>query len=272
MKQDTVVLLSFYINSDLKESKAMFASLFAQTRRDFDIFVKEDGPVLPLLHDYLLDLYASGQIQYFGERSTNRGVSFTFNELISHALKEGYVYIVRMDTDDICVPERIAVQHSFMSVHPEIDVVGAWIEEFNTDTDEKQVVRYAETHEEIFEFFKKRSPLANPTAFFRRTFFEKAGLHRLNTTNEDLALWIEGFAHGCRFHNLQVALVKMRVNDAFYYRRHGWAKAQDDFTLKIEATRRLGFGFTGYLYAVAAFFLLLSPVWVKRMFYKRLRG
>jgi hypothetical protein len=64
----------------------------------------------------------------------------------------------------------------------------------------------------------------------------------------------------------------VRVNEAFFYRRHGWEKALDDFSLKIEATRRLGFGLTGYLYAVAALGLLLAPVWLKKIFYKRLRG
>jgi hypothetical protein len=272
VQNDTVILLSFYKNSDLVESKAMFESLSAQTRDAFDIYVQEDGPVPQQLHRYLADLYAAGQLQYFGERENNEGVSFTFNELITRALDAGYTYLVRMDTDDLCVPERLALQYDFMEAHPDVDVVGGWIEEFNTDSGERQVVRYAETHDAIFEFFKKRSPIANPTAFFRRTFFEKAGRHRLDTSNEDYALWLEGFAHGCRFHNLQVPLVKMRVNDAFFYRRHGWIKALDDFTLRLEASRRLGFGLTGYLYAVAALGLLLAPVWLKKIFYKRLRG
>lgn len=272
MQNDTVILLSFYVNSDLAESKAMFASLFAQTRRAFDVFVQEDGPVPARLHDYLDGLYAEGRIRYLGVRDTNRGVSYTFNELIARALDAGYTYIARMDTDDICVPERIARQYDFMQAHPDIDVVGGWIEEFDTDSGRTQIVRYAETHEEIFAFFKKRSPMANVTTFFRRTFFEKAGLHRLDTTNEDLALWIEGFARGCRFHNLPEVLVKVRVNETFFYRRHGWAKALDDFALKIEAARRLGFGPQGYIYAAAALGLLLSPVWLKKILYKRLRG
>lgn len=267
-----VILLSVYRGSRRDEVSLTLESLWGQTYSKFDIFVQQDGPVPEDLEEYLDALLQSGKIEYLGKRKENKGVSYSFNELIALALDKNYEYIVRMDTDDICVPERIEKQYIFMQENTEIDVVGGWIEEYNIDTGQRQIVRYPEKQTEIFEFFKKRSPLANPTTFFRNSFFQKAGLHRLGTTNEDYALWIEGFDNHCRFANLQEVLVVMKVDDNFFLRRHGFKKAWDDFTLKWEAAMRLNFGLTGYLYAVLSFLLVLAPVSIKKILYTFLRG
>ena len=41
--------------------------------------------------------------------------------------------IARMDSDDVCLPQRFERQMQFIADHPEIDVLGASISEFDSD-------------------------------------------------------------------------------------------------------------------------------------------
>ncbi len=271
-KHSVVMLISCYKNDTIDNLRTMFQSLVTQTFQDFDIFVQQDGPLSDDVENYLDTLLHSGKIMYVGKRSRNMGLAFSLNELVNQAMKSGYKYLVRMDADDICLPQRLKLQFEFMESHKNIDVVGSWMLEFHEDAGVEQIVRYPEQHEEIFSFMKKRCPMAHMTVFFRRTFFEKAGLYPTDTIlNEDSALWFNGFKSGCIFHNLEMPLVKVRVNSNFYQRRSGLKKAIYDFKLKAKISKEFSFGLKGYFYALAYSILLLLPPRYKKMCYTHLR-
>lgn len=246
--------------------------MLAQSMRNFDIFIQEDGPVSREMEDYLTGLLHSQDVAHLGRRDINVGLAASLNELLRIVLARDYKYLARMDADDICDLSRIEQQFQFMEKNPHVDIVGSWMLEFNETTGEQQIVRYPETHEEIFRFMVKRCPMAHVTTFFRRSFFEKAGLYPTDTVlNEDGALWFEGFRKGCIFHNIQLPLVKVRINDSFFDRRAGVRKAWEDFKLKAAIAREFSFGLRGYFYAFAYAVLLVLPPSVKKFCYRNLR-
>jgi len=265
-------MISVYRKDTVSQLVDMFTSLFQQSSRQFDIFVMEDGPVPLDVDAYLAALLETSAVKYLGRRAANKGLACSLNELLQIILPLGYEYIARMDADDICVPDRIEQQLQFMTGHADVDVVGGWIEEFNVETGGTKLVKYAESHDDIRRFFRKRCPMAHMTTLFRRTFFAKTGPYRTDTVlNEDMALWIEGFRSGCRFHNLQRPLVKVRVSNAFYGRRSGLTKSCDDVKWKFRATGELSLGTMGYVYALGTFLIVQSPSPVKRLLYNLLR-
>lgn len=61
-----------------------------------------------------------------------------------------------MDTDDICLPERFALQLSYMKSHPEVVLLGSAIEEFDNTMKIRQGKRFSVIyHEDIKKFAKK---------------------------------------------------------------------------------------------------------------------
>lgn len=271
-RSKSAVIMSVYRNDTLPVLHEAIESLLAQSSGDFDIFIQEDGPVDDAVVAYLDELYAGKKIVYLGRREKNRGLAFSLNELIHVVLEEGYELIFRMDSDDRCVPERIALQQGYMAEHPEVDILGGWIEEFNTDSGKRQVVPYAESHEAIVRFLQKRSPMAHVTVVFRRRFFEKAGYYRPESLCEDLELWIRALQAGCRFHNLRRVLVEVRTNNDFFARRKNVRRSYEVMTLKFKASRIFGFGWKGYFFAVAHFLVFMAPAKLKALLYRRLRN
>jgi GT2 family glycosyltransferase len=265
------VVVSLYKNDTLRTLVPAIKSLCTQTKK-VDIFVQEDGLVKPEVDSYLEELKTEGKIYYLGKREENLGIAPSYNELFEKVLQKDYEYIARMDSDDIAVQDRIEIQYNFMQKNKSIDVVGGYIQEFGDDFEYDKIVKYPLSHDEIFNFFSKRAPLANVTTFFRITYFQKAGLYPTTSpTNEDTLLWLNGFEKGCTFANINKTLVKVRVSKDFFTRRAGIKKAWSDLKDRALVIRTLRYNFTSYIYAVALFFVNIAPAYVKKFLYKVLR-
>lgn len=239
---------------------------------DVDIFIQLDGKVPQEIVRYLDELFEEKKIVYLGKREQNFGLAYSLNQLIEIVLKRGYTYIARMDADDISTKERFARQLAFMEHNRDIDVCGGYILEKGEEFGYEKIVQYPLFHEEMFRFFSKRVPLAHVTAFFRRSFFEKAGLYPTESpTNEDTLMWMKGFKQGCRFANIPEVLVEVRVGPGYFGRRGGIVKAWSDFRDRVKVIRTLGYNFSSYIYAFALFIVNISPAPIKKILYKRLR-
>ena len=266
-------LLTVYQNDRLPAFQAALESLYNQSLDDLDIFVQEDGPVDSQIHTYLEGELQHQNIEFLGVRSENKGFDYSLNELIDKTMQLGYDYLARMDSDDISTPSRLEMQLEFMQSHPEVDVCGTFIEEFGEDMDYTKLVRYPLGHRAMLNFFQKRLPIAHVSAFFRRSYFDKAGLYQTqgHWNNGDTLMWMKGFAANCQFANIEHIGVKVRVNRDFFGRRGGLKKAWYDFKNRLIVNRTLGFGPLAYGYACATFVVNLLPSTMKKYAYKYLR-
>jgi len=268
---EIAVIMSVYRGDTLSDLRESLESLYAQTR-PADIFVRLDGPVDPEVATWLQGEKVAGRIRHLESSAVNQGLAVSLNALLDEVLDRGYSYIARMDADDIALPNRFALQYAYMESHPDLDVLGGSIEEFSEDGSYRKIVRYPREHDAMFRFFSRRVPLAHVTAFFRRSFFERAGRYPTDApTNEDTLMWMEGFRSGCRFANLPDVLVRVRISPEFFARRGGGRKALSDFRDRLRVIRTLGYNFEAYLYAAALFLVNISPGWLKKILYKRLR-
>jgi glycosyltransferase involved in cell wall biosynthesis len=198
---------------------------------------------------------------------------------LAKALNEGlkncsYDIIARMDTDDIATPQRFEMQLTFLKENKNIDVVGTYISEI----DENEIVinknvHYPLTHKELYQFFRKRDPLAHPTTMFRKRFFKKAGNYPTHLLlAEDTLLWYNGFLQGCQFANLDFVGLKFRRSSEFYQRRANYNKSIGLLKYRLfKINRNLNFGIVADIYAVAYFIISVSPSFIKKILYKTLR-
>lgn len=133
-----------------------------------------------------------------------------------------YGIIARMDSDDICHPDRFQKQLFFLAEHPECDIVGGQMTEFIGES--SNIVGRREvplTNEEIYDYMKSRCALNHVTVMFRKKAVLKAGNYQDWFWNEDYYLWVRMMMAKCQFANIPDVIVNVRSGADQYARRGG---------------------------------------------------
>jgi glycosyltransferase involved in cell wall biosynthesis len=113
--------------------------------------------------------------------------------------------VARMDADDICRPERLAVQVDFLRRHPEVGVVGSRARFFPRDGLTDGLLRYESwvngllSHEQMVKDLFVESPLPHPSVMMRRECLDRVGGYREKGWPEDYDLWMRMARAGVGF-------------------------------------------------------------------------
>lgn len=268
MEVQTVIIMSVYKDDKLEYLKESLESLYNQTFKEFDIYIQCDGKLPSELENYLAGEYANNKLAVLNKREENKGLAYSLNELIENGFEKGYDYFVRMDADDICRNDRIEKQLSFMENHKDIDVCGSDIVEFYDEGTEK-LVQYPVTHSDIKYGFSRRTAIAHVTAFFRRSFFEKAGIYNIKSNkNEDQWLWLNGFLSDCKFASINEPLVRVRLSIELLARRKNLRHLLDTYKLRNKIVNNLGFSYKFYIYNLIVLTVKMMPTTILKLIYK----
>lgn len=131
-----------------------------------------------------------------------------------------YDFVAVMDADDVALPYRFKNQCEYVIAHPETDVVGGIIQEFDEEkTLSCRQVKF--TDGEIKRDMKKRCPFNQMTVLMKKSAVEKAGGYKSVYCNEDYYLWVRMAKNNCTFANLSQVLCRVRVGEKTYERRGG---------------------------------------------------
>lgn len=259
------VLMSVYAGEKAENLRQSIESMISQTLLPFECIVVCDGPLGEALEDVLQEY--EGRI---------RTVRLRQNAGLGPALREGMKecrteLVLRMDSDDVALPERAEKQMAFMCAHPEIDVISCAVKEFCGDTEQISAVRtLPEDDESIRVFAKKRNPMNHPAVCFRKSAVEKCGGYEPVPYYEDYDLWIRMLMNGCRMANMAEPLLLMRSDSDFYERRGGrrYLSCTRDF---LRRARDIGF-LTRREYYKSLFVrgaVNMMPNCLRKVFYKK---
>lgn len=226
------IITSVYKNDNPDYVRAALDSMLVnQSIKPDEIVLVQDGPVTFELSRLLLEYKDKyGDILNVIKLEKNGG--------LGNALKLGvenakYGIIARMDSDDICLPDRFEKQIAYIESHPECDIVGGQMTEFIGETD--NIVGRREvplTNSEIYEFMKSRCALNHVTVMFRKEAVLKAGNYQDWFWNEDYYLWVRMMMVGCKFANIPDVAVNVRSGADQYARRGGKKYFESEIGIK----------------------------------------
>jgi len=156
------VLLPVHNGGDYIESA--LRSVMAQTFRDLEILVVDDASTdaTPAI---LARLAAEDPRIRILRPETNLRLPRALNFGLEHARGE---YVARMDADDLCEPDRFALQARFLDTHPEIVLVGCSERTIDPDGNKiKDQVR-AQSPEQTRWLLRIGMAFRHPAFLFRR--------------------------------------------------------------------------------------------------------
>lgn len=215
------VLISVYKNDKAKDFDAALESItVSQTVKPSEVVLVVDGPVPEDINKVISQVEATNPGLYKVVRfEQNQGLGVALQKGIETATNE---VVIRMDSDDIAVPDRFEKQIGFMDSHPEVAICGGQIEEFIDEESNivgKRTVPCSD--EEIRQYMKSRCPFNHMTVALRRSEVVRVGNYLPWFWNEDYYLWLRMMLAGCKFANLPETLVHVRVGKDMYARRGG---------------------------------------------------
>lgn len=220
------VLLSLYYKESPTFLSQSLDSLFHQTLLPDEVVLVKDGPLTVELDAIVSDYATRYPILKVVPLSKNQGLGKALNEGLKHC---SYELVARMDTDDIAKPDRFEKQIAVFKNHPELDLVGAWIDEFeNVPQHVLSVRRVPETSEKIYTYCKKRCPVNHPVVMFRKSAVQAVGGYLHFPLFEDYYLWVRMLKSGAKFYNIQESLLYFRTSPDMFKRRGGWRYAVDE--------------------------------------------
>lgn len=216
------VLMSVYINETANNFRECMDSMFSQTVRPNEIVLVYDGPIKGEVDD-LVTKYSKEypDVITIVRNEKNKGLGL--------ALADGvpvckYDIIARMDTDDISRDDRFEIQLEYLKNHPEIDIVGSHILEFDKNKEDITAARKVPIeHDDIVKYQKKRSAFNHVAVMMKKEAVLKAGNYKDALLMEDDLLWADMIMSGARCANIDDYLVYVRVGDGMIERRGGLA-------------------------------------------------
>ena len=213
------VLISVYNKENSLSLRQSLTSVFRQKLPPTEVVLLKDGPLTEELDKVIAEYVMRYPELKIVSLPVNQGLGKALNEGLKHC---SYDLVARMDTDDIAKPDRFEKQIRVFQEHPELDVVGAWIDEFEETTSNIISTRkLPEVHDDICQFAKKRNPENHPVIMFRKQAVLAAGGYQHFPLFEDYYLWIRMLQNGAKFYNIQESLLYFRFSPAMFKRRGG---------------------------------------------------
>jgi len=179
-------------------------SILNQDFKDLEFVIVNDGSKDE--SESIILSYSDPRIRYL-KNPQNLGLIASLNIGMETCLGE---YIVRMDQDDISLPNRISKQVKFMDENPDYGLIGSWFEDFGEHI-QSQFVRYSsdDTHIRIRHLYQTH--ISHPTAVMRTSIIRE---HQVRFDpefehGEDYNCWVT-FSRYSKLSNYPEVLVRKR--------------------------------------------------------------
>lgn len=263
------VLMSLYVKEEPDYLRLAIDSMIKQTVIPDEIVIVEDGPLNEGLYR-VIEEYTEKYPNLFNivVNEKNMGLGLALNIGLKSCKNE---LVARMDTDDISKPERCEKQLRVFAEKPELSIVGSFVDEFYSSTDEVVSVRVVpEKHDDIYNFAKKRSAFNHPTVMYRKSKVLENGGYSDLRRNQDVDLFGRMLISGCKAENIGESLLWFRSNDDLAKRRKSWENTKS-YIDTIKRFWKMGYASFGdyAIVAVAQTGMFLMPVKVQHWVYKK---
>ena len=211
--------MSVYKNDNTADFTDAVLSIYDQTCPPDEIILVIDGPISMVMYDAIEVLKQKTGIMKIIPLEQNMGHAIARQTAIEIAKND---LCAVMDADDISLPDRFEMQLQAFENHPDVSVIGGFINEFIHTVDNVVGSRIVpECDIDIKNYMKSRCPMNLVTVMFKKNDIMNVGGYQDWYCEEDYYLWIRLALAGYKFYNIPESLVNVRVGEKMYQRRGG---------------------------------------------------
>ena len=247
-----------------------YVSLEIQTLQGRALVVVVDGQLTKELRD-ILD--ASKLLIEVYENSKWMGTGYVLAKGLSVCRSE---IIIRVDADDLSVPNRCLWQVMFLYNNPSISVLGGQMQEIiksKNGTSIKRLRNVPCDYQQIKNLSCWRNPINHPTVALRRSHIIGVGNYQTCLYFEDWYLWLRLISNNYKLRNDPRILVSTYITDSHLNRRHGsnYLLHEIKFFYKLFSNSLMPIYFLIINVIIRAPLRLIPKLFLKQVIFKLLR-
>lgn len=233
MSAPTVTVLMPVYNGAAHLKEAL-ESILAQSHQDFELLLIDDGST-----DESLEIIESTRDSriHLKRNEVNKGLIHTLNDGLSVASGR---YVMRMDADDVAMPQRLERQLDFMVRHPGVGICGTWSRTFGA-VKASWETRFPPAHAQMVARMVFNTAISHPTAMLDMARMNEHGLRYDESAPhaEDYDLWVRA-SEKFELANVPEVLLDYRVHAKQVSQQHEQVQRQTADRVRIQLLRRLG--------------------------------
>ena len=262
------VIMSVYQGNSPDYLETAIDSIYQQTRKPKETVLVVDGPINHALDNILekkLEKYQNIKIIRLEQ---NNGLAHAMQVAVDQASTP---YLARMDSDDICLPDRFEKQMQCFEEDPNLSIVGGMITEFEGNPENiisKRIVPLNDA--DIKEFMRGRCGINHVTAIIKKEDLLRAGNYQTSYLQEDHYLWARMMLAGCTFKNIPDIVVNVRSGRDQFARRGGWKffKSEVQLFWFMHKNKLISFSYFLYICLIRCIVQFLMPNWLRTWVYQ----
>lgn len=235
-------------------------SILGQGFADYELIIVDDRGRNDL--NELLNAYSDDRIIVL-HNAKNLGFAESLNRGL--AISRGK-YILRMDTDDIMLPNRIEKQVSFMDNHPEYALVGGRALVFDGDKEYGVRGKSGRIKKNDFAFGNN---FLHPTLIIRKDALARIGYYPNYQRVEDVAMEMALYVAGYVGYNMPDILIKYR-EQADSYKKRKFRYRIESFKMRKRYYKLLEFPLYLRIRAFSPLIHGLVPSYLMRVYHEKL--
>lgn len=181
-------------------------SVLNQNYSDFKLIIVDDGSIdgsQEIVHSFKDDRI------FFYQNEKNMGTAAIANKMNSLCDTK---YIVRIDADDLMLPNRIPIQLEYMNKNSDVVVSSGAVQCFG---DDQSIWSWPESHDELMAGVLFRSPIIQPASIINRENWLKGDFKYDESgpnTAEDWLMWYK-MGRKSKIGNVKDVLINYRVGE-----------------------------------------------------------
>lgn len=221
------VLLSLYYKENLDYLRLSLDSIFCQSLHPDQVVLILDGPIGDNLKSVVEEYSIRHKSLEVYPQEKNRGLSTALNIGLEKCRNE---IVFRMDTDDICYPNRFERVLKEYEARPELEIVGSFATMINEEGEEIKGMTAPTSQQEIYRNVWT-CPFIHPTVSFKKSSLLRVGSYNPNSgpRQDDYELWFRCVENGLKCKNIDEPLLYYRFFKDSVARNNikvGWWRAK----------------------------------------------
>lgn len=241
-------------------------SLISQTYSNWELIMCDDCSTDNTLEIAMLYKKKYNNIILI-KNETNSGLAYSLNQCLKYCSGN---YIARMDSDDVCLPERFKEQVKFLNENKQYQVVGSSIILFDEKGD-KGIRKAKELP--VKNDITKNVPHVHPTIMMRKEVYDKLKGYTVSSRTrrgQDLDLWFRFYANGFKGYNIQKPLLKYHESVNDYKKRNLRTAFRTMQTIYI-GYRMIDMPIKSYIYILKPIISALMPNKLMYLYHKKIK-